>query len=861
MLRRLALSAGIALVCLSAQAGSVAIDIRPDNPENFVDTSSTNKSLQVAVLTTRIADGDVIDFDATTIDPESVRLGPDQAAPDANYFPSALSDVDGDGDADLSLNFAIPATGIACEDNTAEISGATYLATTFNGSDAITTPDCPNCHSEENNYRETGTESYFVAEEGTLLVAEAAVYPAVTLEQDAASGNLTLAADGSFSYVPTPDFFGLDNFSYRDANGTVTVVDISVTGVNDPPVASDDTGSIAKRAVLRRPAPGVLANDIDPDGDTLEAVLVSGTSHGTLNLNADGSYEYTPGQDFTGNDSFSYRVTDGQTFSETASVEITLPNVLLILVDDMGQGDLALYNPGSAIPMPNLTALAEAGVRFNNAHSATAACSPTRYSLLTGNYPYRGRKPNGVWKTLDPDTMILPGQQTLGHTMQAANYRAAFIGKLHNGGAFWSESGTEYATAFNDIDFSRPFDRGPTQFGFDYSFLLPGGTDRGPYSYFENDRMVRYDDATEDFLPFSTGAEARTHLVSVSNDQNFNGGKIGIAGRAMDNYDSRKIGTILTSQALEFIDQHVADNRQQGNSRPFFLYMATPEPHTPWTPPPVFNAADPNDIDPGSPGTPIAGSTPISERTDIVFETDVILGTLLAKLDDEGLLNDTLIIFTSDNGVNGQLTQPGYDGTGERIETGPGGEQHINAQGVVDGVPLRGYKLQIYEGGHKSPLIMRWGDGSEAGSVIEPGRLANQLIGSQDIMATLAEIADVDLPADQANDSYSFWPVLFKPTWRQIRKHLIVQGLSSESVNGSAGRGFYKLDYFGNMWKLIVDSDLTDPLLNIEFAALYNLSLDPGETNNLIDDPSAASQLAAMSDEYLQLLSQDRTVE
>ena len=859
MPKTLAISAGVLLICLSARADTIVIDIRPGESANFVDTAATNKSVQVALLTTQIAAGDETDFDAATIDPQSVRFGPDQAAPDANYLPFALNDIDADGDADLSLNFPIPATGIACEDTSAEIIGTTNVATVFNGSDSITTPDCPNCHPATATNRETGKESYFVSEDSQLQVAEAAAYPAVTLEQNASNGNLMLAADGSFSYTPSADFFGLDEFSYRDSNNTLTEVEISVAGVNDPPVAGDDMASIAKKATLKRNAPGVLSNDQDADGDGLEAVLASGASYGSLDLSPDGSFEYIPGPEFPGIDSFVYQVTDGQTFSEVATVTITLPNILLMMVDDMGQGDAQIYNPGSAIQMPNLTALAQAGLRFDNAHSTTAACAPTRYSLLTGNYPHRGRQPGGVWKTADPNTMILPGQQTLGHTMQAANYRTAFIGKLHNGGAFWNEAGTGYATDFADIDFSRPFDRGPTQFGFDYSFLLPGGTDRGPYSFFENDRMVRYDDFAQDFLPFNTAADARTHLVPVSNNQNFNGGKVGIANHAMDNYDSRKIGTILTHQALEFIDQHIADNRQQGISRPFFLYMATPEPHTPWTPPPVFNAANPQNIDTGSPGTPIANSTPISERTDMVFEADVVLGTLLSKLDEEGLLNDTLIIFTSDNGVNNQLTQPGYDGIGERIETGPDGVQHINAQGVVNGVPLRGYKLQIYEGGHKVPMIMRWGDGTASGSVIQPGGVSNQLIGSQDIMATLAEIAGVSLPANQANDSYTFWPILYKPAWRQIRKHLIVQGLSSQAAIESSGRALYKQDLYGNLWKLIIDSDLNDPLLDIEFAALYNLSLDTGEANNLINDPSAAGQLAAMSEEYLQLINADRT--
>jgi arylsulfatase A-like enzyme len=629
--------------------------------------------------------------------------------------------------------------------------------------------------------------------------------------------------------------------------------------INSPPVAIADTFSVAHGAAITRAAPGLMANDGDADGDSLTAILVSGVTHGELDFAHDGSFSYTPDSEFPGNDSFSYQISDGVVISDVVSVEITLPNIVLVLVDDMGQGDAPVYNEGSAIPMPNLTALANAGVRFDNAHATTATCSPTRYSLLTGNYPYRGRKAGGVWKTLDPQTMIIPGQQTLGHTLQAASYRTAFIGKLNNGAAVWNEDGTAYSPVFEEVDFARSFDRGPTQFGFDYSFLLPGGVGRGPYAYFENDRMVRYDTSAQEYRPFEVAAEARAHLSNVTSNQSFNGGRIGIGGLAMDNYDSRQVGAVLTNRAIAFVDKHLHDNNQQGANRPFFLYMAMPEAHAPWTPPSVFNAGIPTDSGIELSGTEIENATPISERTDVVYEADVILGTLIAKLDDEGLLNNTLIIFTSDNGVNSLLTQPGYAGVGTRIEAGPDGAVHLNAQGIVNGIPLRGYKQQIYEGGHKVPLVMRWGDGTDEGSVVRPGRSIRQMIGLHDLMATIADVTGVQLPQDQANDSYSYRQVLLQEESASVRDHMIIQGASTAQVPGMAGRAFYQLDEYDDLWKLIVDSDLEDPQLNQQIAALYNLSLDPGEVNNRLSDPTAATQLTDMLTEYRDLISLSRT--
>jgi arylsulfatase A-like enzyme len=859
MIRNMLGGAGIVLVPAVTAGMTAEVDIRPGDATNFIDTESPYTAVHVAVLSTSVADGEAQDFNAADVNPTTVRFG--AAEPDANFLAGALKDVDADGDTDLDLVFAVADTGIACEDPAAAVTGELNDTTSFSGGDSITTPDCPACHSVDDEYRDVVEETFFVLEDNTLQVTEPAAAGFQVLETGASNGSLALGGNGSFSYTPDANFYGIDGFEYRDAASQLRDVTISVIAVNDPPMAVADAVGIASGRNVNRPVPGVLANDTDVDGDTLTVQLGAAASEGNLQLNPDGSFTYEPGPAFDGHDAFTYTVSDGQITSSEVEVNISLPNILIIYVDDMGQGDAPVYNPGSAIAMPNLDALAAAGMRFTNAHSASSVCSPSRYSLLSGNYPYRGRRQNGVWKAYDADTMLLPEQLTIAEALGPLGYRSAFIGKVHNGGAMWNEAGTAYTNVHADMDYARAIDRGPTQFGFDYAFTLPTGVGGGPYAYFENDRMTRYDTWTGVFQPFATADQARSFLIQVTANQSYNGGTIGNSGWAMDQYDSRKAGPFLTRQALEFIDDHVQQNASSGTHNPFLLYVATPEPHTPWTPPPVFNVNDPTDISAGAAGTPIAGATPISARTDMVFETDVILGTLVSELDAKGLLDNTLIVFTSDNSANMQNTQAGYQGTGIRIEEGPGGDQHINAQGTVNGVPLSGYKAMIGEGGHMVPFVVRWGNGTAEGSLIPPGSAAPQMFGGQDLIASIADLVGVTLPADQANDSFNFGPVMLDEIapGAEVRDHMFVQGTTTSAGWGRLDRALYKWHSNGDLWKLVGVSDVDDYQANLEFTALYNLTDDPAELNNRIADSSAQTWLATMTSEYVTTLGLART--
>jgi arylsulfatase A-like enzyme len=554
------------------------------------------------------------------------------------------------------------------------------------------------------------------------------------------------------------------------------------------------------------------------------------------------------------------------------------PNVILILVDDMGHGDCQAYNPGSAIDMPHVEALAGAGIRFTNAHSGAALCAPSRYSVMTGNYSYRGRKDKGVWPAYDPQTMVIPGQLTLGQLMRTAGYGTAIFGKLNNGGAFWNIAGTGYTSTHTEIDFTRPFDRGPTDpvegLGFDYAFNLLVGIQAKPYAFFENDRLVRYDSLLGTFAPFATSQDAQDAFVSVTQGQTYNGGKIGKAGYAMDNYDSRAAGPFLTSKALAFIDSHLQANAAAGTDDPFFLYYAAQAAHSPYTPPPNFNPGNPTDVgntsDPT--GVPVEGATPISPRTDMIYESNVVLGELMAKLQAEGILANTMIIFTSDNGAAKAGTWTGTqfysekmgDYGGDRIETGLGGDEHVNAQGEIDGVAFRADKGEIYEGGHRVPLIVRWGDGTPGGSRIAPGSVTGQMTGLQDIMATLAALTGQSLEADQACDSFSMLPVILGQRSEDdpARDNMIIQGRQPDSATAGyddLGRCLYEYDGNGVLWKLVLGVHATDHTTGYQAFELYNLSADTGETVDLYDDPAQQDRVAAMTQRYEDLILAGRT--
>lgn len=458
------------------------------------------------------------------------------------------------------------------------------------------------------------------------------------------------------------------------------------------------------------------------------------------------------------------------------------PNILIFMTDDIGFGDIHALNPQKRESItPNIDKLVETGVSFQHAHSPAAVCAPTRYALLTGNHVYRGRLASGTWSP-DLPSQILQGQETLGDRLQENGYRTAFFGKVHLGGVFKNADG-EVVRSFTEADLSQKFNDGVSEHGFDYSLSLPSGIQKNPLAFFQNDRMVRYDRTTSEFKPL-TREEIDRHFRIITDESEKTKYTTEVPGPlfVMDNYTPESVGPLLMQDALRFLDDHF----ENYSGKPFYIHYMSQAGHRPYAPPVAFNVDAPlNTEDSSAPGAiRVKGMTP-TKRTDMIHEADVALGLFLEKLAAAGQLQNTIIIYTSDNGseISEQMTwtDPIYDAThahpwyrgpygGDRIEFGEypahADQTHTNGQGVgLDQQALRGMKSFVYEGGHRVPLIIRWGGGKNTNSILPPNtRVTDHFISLTDIYRTVCTLSGVTVPDDQALDSFDYSRLLVAPT-------------------------------------------------------------------------------------------------
>lgn len=488
------------------------------------------------------------------------------------------------------------------------------------------------------------------------------------------------------------------------------------------------------------------------------------------------------------------------------------PNILLVITDDVGWGDFRCYNPQGKIPTPSIDRIAQSGMRFTDAHSASGVCAPSRYSLLTGNYPWRGREAGGVWN-YNTGSDMLPGQKTVGAILHDADYRTAIYGKLGIGTRCASKPGKTAGSV--EFDWEKPLTDGPNGWGFDYSYVLLQGHQGAPYMFFENGRV---DGDISKIINFPKPVDPKPDLEYKYMIR---------GGPGLPDWDCRQIGERLIRKTEQFLDAHAASNKAEGRERPFYIHLSTAGAHTPYMPPQAIR------------GTPVAGVSHMTGHTDMVVEADVVVGKLMEVLEKRGLQNDTLIVVTSDNGGIHRERQYGHD--------------------AVAG--LRGGKSSVWEGGHRVPLIARWGDGTARGSKIPPGTVSHQMVAIHDMVATFAELAGAKAGPDQARDSFSLAAVLWgkRGDDRPVRTTLISQShfgpsaqlgepagnrpvtprKASEITGDDMAHGFRE-----GTWKLTFDADHTA-------VALHDLARDLGENNNLINDPTQAARIERMVQEYV----------
>ena len=365
------------------------------------------------------------------------------------------------------------------------------------------------------------------------------------------------------------------------------------------------------------------------------------------------------------------------------------PNVIIILGDDMGIDSVSAFNPKMGLKTPAIDQLADEGMSFTDAHSTSAVCSPTRYGLLTGRYNWRSRLKRGIvgqWKR----PLITDQRITLPEMFHAQGYATCMIGKWHLGW-HWPRRGGGTTEKLDEIDFTRPIKGGPISHGFDhyYGDDVPNWP---PYAWCENERL----------LGALTAQMKQGAMVGVS------------AGPAMPGWDFSAVLLEYGKRCADYV------RGRNGKKQPFFLYFPMPSPHTPI-----------------APGGKFKGITGISDYADFLVETDWAVGEILKALEDTGQSDNTVVIFTCDNG-----TSPKADFA------------QLNAAGVHLNVNWRGWKADAFEGGHRVPFIVRWP------AQVKPGTRSTQTIALTDIMATCAGILGTELPANASEDSVSLLPVL-----------------------------------------------------------------------------------------------------
>lgn len=454
-----------------------------------------------------------------------------------------------------------------------------------------------------------------------------------------------------------------------------------------------------------------------------------------------------------------------------SSAQGAKPNVVLVMADDMGYGDVQAYNRDSSIPTPNLNQLAADGMRFTDAHTPSSVCTPTRYALLTGRYCWRTRLKRGVLNGYG-EPLIDQQRTTMADMLRSEGYKTGVVGKWHLGLGFAKGADGKF-------DFSQPVSDSPKEHGFEFSHVIPASLDFPPYVYIRNGEITEFPKLTQPaqkFPAFLRKGERSPDFVMED---------------CLDD---------LTTVACDWIGE------QGKTPQPFFLYFPLTAPHKPVLPHPRFQ-----------------GRTKLGPYGDFVHQVDATVGRVLEAIDDAGVRETTIVIYTSDNG-SFMYRLDAADAKGhvdDESVQGYRADRH-RANG-----PLRGTKADIWEAGHRVPFLVRWPKQVKAGSTCD------STICLTDVFATLAEIASAKLDDDTAPDSFSMAPLLAGKSWQR-----------APVIHHSVGGMFAIRD---GDWKLVAGdgSGGRQKPRGKPFARpfqLFNLQTDLGERNNVIERNDAVAK-------------------
>ena len=466
------------------------------------------------------------------------------------------------------------------------------------------------------------------------------------------------------------------------------------------------------------------------------------------------------------------------------------PNIVFILADDIGYGDLGCYG-ASKVKTPHLDRLSQNGMRFTDAHTPSAVCTPTRYALLAGQYAWRHPAGARILSGAAP-LCIDAGTETIASLLKRAGYATGVVGKWHLG------------LGEKEADYNGDIQRGPRDVGFDESFIVPATGDRVPCVYVENQRVVGYDPQDPIRVSYGkpigdepTGAGSPDLLKirpSHGHDNTIINGisRIGyMTGGKAARWRDEDMADRLTTKAVEFIEKN--------QRAPFFLYFATHDVHVPRVPHPRFK-----------------GQSQCGTRGDVIEELDWCVGQVLSTLDRLKLANNTLVIFTSDNG--GVMDDGYQDGSGN------------DTSGHRCNGALRGFKGGLYEGGSRVPFIARWT------GRIPAGKTSEELVCLVDMLATFARITGQPLETSAGPDSFNILSALLaeKPE-RPCRKHLVSHG-------GGGG-----LAIRNGSWKLIPSVGKAGNKSSSSDPELYDLATDLAEQHNrAVEQPAQVQELQTL---------------
>jgi arylsulfatase A-like enzyme len=460
-------------------------------------------------------------------------------------------------------------------------------------------------------------------------------------------------------------------------------------------------------------------------------------------------------------------------------IKTNKPNIIYILADDLGYGDVKTFNPEGKIATSNLDEMAENGLKFTDAHTSSAVCTPTRYGILTGRYNWRSALKSSVINGYSK-SLIKQERTTIAEMLKRQGYNTAFIGKWHLG---WDwkidkeDPNPNSPKTAPVVDFTVPIKNGPSTHGFDYSFGFCASLDMAPYVYVENDMPT--------MVPTKYTANKKK--------------KFWRNGLTSDDFVHQTVLQDLTEKAIEYIDLKAKDKK------PFFLYFPLPAPHTPILPSEQF-----------------LGKSKTNEYGDFVMQVDDVVGQIRKELKRLGISENTLLVFTSDNGCS------------PKADFKELAQVNHKPSGV-----FRGAKADIFEGGHRVPFIVEWPKKSLKNVS------SDKIICTTDFFATCAEITEYQIKDNEAEDSNSMLPLITGTKDIDIREYIV-----SHSISGDFAirKGDWKLITCPSSggWSYPSPKYIRKQKLELPKMQLYHLKNDVGETKNLIAEyPNKVAELKA----------------